>query len=32
MVLNVNRDYFFKQHLPDDLFDGEELCFLCGTD
>jgi hypothetical protein len=27
-----NRDYFLKQRQPVDLCNGEELCFLCGTD
>jgi hypothetical protein len=32
MILTVNSDYFFKQHQPVDLNNGEVLCFLCGTD
>jgi hypothetical protein len=32
MILTVNSDYLFEQILPVDLFNGEELCFLCGTD
>jgi D-alanyl-lipoteichoic acid acyltransferase DltB (MBOAT superfamily) len=32
MILNANRDYFFKQHQPVDLCNGEVWCFLCGTD
>jgi hypothetical protein len=32
MILNVNRDYFIKQRQPVDLSNGEELCFLRGTD
>jgi hypothetical protein len=30
--LKVNNDYFLRQRLPVDLCNGEELCFLCGTD
>jgi hypothetical protein len=32
MILTVNSDYFLKQRWPVDLCNGEELCFLCGTD
>jgi hypothetical protein len=32
MILTVNSDYFLKQHWPNYLCNGEELCFLCGTD
>jgi hypothetical protein len=32
MILSVNSDYFLKQGQPVDLCNGEELCFLCGTD
>jgi hypothetical protein len=32
MILTVNSDYFLKQQKPVDLCNGEELCFLCGTD
>jgi hypothetical protein len=32
MIFSVNRDYFLKQHQPADLFKGEVLCFLRGTD
>jgi hypothetical protein len=32
MIFNVNSDYFLEQHKPADLCNGEELCFLCGTD
>jgi hypothetical protein len=31
-ILSVNSDYFLKQHQPVYLCNGEELCFLCGTD
>jgi hypothetical protein len=32
MFLTVNSDYVLKQRYPVDLCNGEELCFLCGTD
>jgi hypothetical protein len=32
MILIINSYYFFVQHKPVDLGNGEELCFLCGTD
>jgi hypothetical protein len=32
MILRVNSDYFINQRYPVDLCNGEELCFLCGTD
>jgi hypothetical protein len=32
MILIVISDYFLKQRKPVDLCNGEELCFLCGTD
>jgi hypothetical protein len=32
MILTVNSDYFLTQCQPVDLYNGEELCFLCGTD
>jgi hypothetical protein len=30
-ILTVNSNYFLKQRYPVDLCNGEELCFLCGT-
>jgi hypothetical protein len=32
MILNGNRDYFFKQHYQADICDAEVMCFLWGTD
>jgi hypothetical protein len=32
VILIVNSDYFPEQHQPVDRRNGEELCFLCGTD
>jgi hypothetical protein len=32
MIISVNRGYFREQHERVDLCNGEELCFLCGTD
>jgi hypothetical protein len=32
MILTENRDYFPKQHWPDDLCNNDVLCFLWGTD
>jgi hypothetical protein len=32
MILSINNDYFLKQHQPVDLWNGEVLCFLSGTD
>jgi hypothetical protein len=32
IILGVNSDYFLKHRQPADLCNGEELCFLCGTD
>jgi hypothetical protein len=31
MILSEIRDHFLKQHLPDDLCNGEVLCPLGGT-
>jgi hypothetical protein len=31
VILRMNSDHFLKQHLPVDLWNGEVLCFLCGT-
>jgi hypothetical protein len=32
MILSINSNYLVKQHQPVDHSNGEELCFLCGTD
>lgn len=32
VILTINSDYFYQQHLPFHLFNSEVFCFSSGTD